>query len=198
MEEIKKEENLQEDKKDYEKLKIESAIKEGEILVNKNLENLNKDENLEKSSKQVLEVENREITPEIIDIINEERYKKYRGKENQLNKLKIKKDENFSEYRTLIKVADLLRIKQIKFDNIETNDFNSLLSENSLIVKKFKKIKSEKEGINNKENERQENKIEENKVEENKVEENKIEENKKEENKIDENKTEEIKSEEKR
>ena len=192
MEEIKKEENLQEDKKDYEKLKIESAIKEGEILVNKNLENLNKDENLEKSSKQVLEVENREITPEIIDIINEERYKKYRGKENQLNKLKIKKDENFSEYRTLIKVADLLRIKQIKFDNIETNDFNSLLSENSLIVKKFKKIKSEKEGINNKENERQENKIEENKVEENKVEENKIEENKKEENKIDENKTEEI------
>ena len=197
MEEIKKEENLQEDKKDYEKLKIESAIKEGEILVNKNLENLNKDENLEKSSKQVLEVENREITPEIIDIINEERYKKYRGKENQLNKLKIKKDENFSEYRTLIKVADLLRIKQIKFDNIETNDFNSLLSENSLIVKKFKKIKSEKEGINNKENERQENKIEENKVEENKVEENKIEENKKEKNKIDENKTEEIKSEEK-
>ena len=197
MEEIKKEENLQEDKKDYEKLKIESAIKEGEILVNKNLENLNKDENLEKSSKQVLEVENREITPEIIDIINEERYKKYRGKENQLNKLKIKKDENFSEYRTLIKVADLLRIKQIKFDNIETNDFNSLLSENSLIVKKFKKIKSEKEGINNKENERQENKIEENKVEENKVEENKIEENKKEKNKIDENKTEVIKSEEK-
>ena len=197
MEEIKKEENSQEDKKDYEKLKMESAIKEGEILVNKNLENLNKDENLEKSSKQVLEVENREITPEIIDIINEERYKKYRGKENQLNKLKIKKDENFSEYRTLIKVADLLRIKQIKFDNIETNDFNSLLSENSLIVKKFKKIKSEKEGINNKENERQENKIEENKVEENKVEENKIEENKKEENKIDENKTEEIKSEEK-
>ena len=186
MEEIKKEENLQEDKKDYEKLKIESAIKEGEILVNKNLENLNKDENLEKSSKQVLEVENREITPEIIDIINEERYKKYRGKENQLNKLKIKKDENFSEYRTLIKVADLLRIKQIKFDNIETNDFNSLLSENSLIVKKFKKIKSEKEGINNKENERRENKIEENKVEENKVEENKIEENKKEENKIEE------------
>ena len=197
MEEIKKEENLQEDKKDYEKLKIESAIKEGEILVNKNLENLNKDENLEKSSKQVLEVENREITPEIIDIINEERYKKYRGKENQLNKLKIKKDENFSEYRTLIKVADLMHIKQIKFDNIETNDFNSLLSENSLIVKKFKKIKSEKEGINNKENERQENKIEENKVMENKVEENKIEENKKEENKIDENKTEEIKSEEK-
>ena len=197
MEEIKKEENLQEDKKDYEKLKIESAIKEGEILVNKNLENLNKDENLEKSSEQVLEVKNREITPEIIDIINEERYKKYRGKENQLNKLKIKKDENFSEYRTLIKVADLLRIKQIKFDNIETNDFNSLLSENSLIVKKFKKIKSEKEGINNKENERQENKIEENKVEENKVEENKIEENKKEKNKIDENKTEEIKSEEK-
>ena len=197
MEEIKKEENLQEDKKDYEKLKMESAIKEGEILVNKNLENLNKDENLEKSSKQVLEVENREITPEIIDIINEERYKKYRGKENQLNKLKIKKDENLSEYRALIKVADLLQIKQIKFNNIETNDFNSLLSENSLIVKKFKKIKSEKEGINNKENERQENKIEENKVEENKVEENKIEENKKEENKIDENKTEEIKSEEK-
>ena len=197
MEEIKKEENSQEDKKDYEKLKMESAIKEGEILVNKNLEKLNKDENIEKSSEQVPEVDNREIIPEIIDIINEERYKKYRGKENQLNKLKIKKDENFSEYRTLIKVADLLRIKQIKFDNIETNDFNSLLSENSLIVKKFKKIKSEKEGINNKENERQENKIEENKVEENKVEENKIEENKKEENKIDENKTEEIKSEEK-
>ena len=197
MEEIKKEENLQEDKKDYEKLKIESAIKEGEILVNKNLENLNKDENLEKNSEQVLEVKNREITPEIIDIINEERYKKYRGKENQLNKLKIKKDENFSEYRTLIKVADLLRIKQIKFDNIETNDFNSLLSENSLIVKKFKKIKSEKEGINNKENEEQENKIEENKIEENKVEENKVEENKIEKNKIDENKTEEIKSEEK-
>ena len=201
MEEIKKEENSQEDKKDYEKLKMESAIKEGEILVNKNLENLNKDENLEKSSKQVLEVENREITPEIIDIINEERYKKYRGKENQLNKLKIKKDENLSEYRALIKVADLLRIKQIKFDNIETNDFNSLLSENSLIVKKLQKIKSEREGINNKEEEKQENKVEdnntaENKVEENKAEENKIEENKKEENKKEENKREEIKKEE--
>ena len=171
MEEIKKEENSQEDKKDYEKLKIESAIKEGEILVNKNLENLKKDENIEKSSEQVPEVDNKEITPEIIDIINEERYKKYRVKENQLNKLKIKKDENFSEYRTLIKVADLLKIKQIKFDNIETNDFNSLLSENSLIVKKYQKIKSEREGINNKENERQENKIEENKVEEKKIEE---------------------------
>ena len=201
MEEIKKEENSQEDKKDYEKLKMESAIKEGEILVNKNLEKLNKDENIEKSSEQVPEVDNREITPEIIDIINEERYKKYRGKENQLNKLKIKKDENLSEYRALIKVADLLRIKQIKFDNIETNDFNSLLSENSLIVKKFQKIKSEREGINNKEEEKQENKVEdnntaENKVEENKAEENKIEENKKEENKKEENKREEIKKEE--
>ena len=201
MEEIKKEENSQEDKKDYEKLKMESAIKEGEILVNKNLEKLNKDENIGKSSEQVPEVDNREITPEIIDIINEERYKKYRGKENQLNKLKIKKDENLSEYRALIKVADLLRIKQIKFDNIETNDFNSLLSENSLIVKKFQKIKSEREGINNKEEEKQENKVEdnntaENKVEENKAEENKIEENKKEENKKEENKREEIKKEE--
>ena len=201
MEEIKKEENSQEDKKDYEKLKMESAIKEGEILVNKNLEKLNKDENIGKSSEQVPEVDNREITPEIIDIINEERYKKYRGKENQLNKLKIKKDENLSEYRALIKVADLLRIKQIKFDNIETNDFNSLLSENSLIVKKFQKIKSEREGINNKEEEKQENKVEdnntaENKVEENKAEENKIEENKIEENKIEENKREEIKKEE--
>ena len=196
MEEIKKEENSQEDKKDYEKLKMESAIKEGEILVNKNLEKLNKDENIEKSSEQVPEVDNREITPEIIDIINEERYKKYRGKENQLNKLKIKKDENFSEYRTLIKVADLMHIKQIKFDNIETNDFNSLLSENSLIVKKFQKIKSEKEGINNKEEEKQENKVEENKVEENKEEENKIEENKIEKNKTKENKIEENKVEE--
>jgi len=196
MEEIKKEENSQEDKKDYEKLKMESAIKEGEILVNKNLEKLNKDENIEKSSEQVPEVDNREITPEIIDIINEERYKKYRGKENQLNKLKIKKDENLSEYRALIKVADLLQIKQIKFDNIETNDFNSLLSENSLIVKKYQKIKSEREGINDKEEEKQENKVEENKKDENKVEENKVEENKVEENNKEENNKEENKAKE--
>ena len=196
MEEIKKEENSQEDKKDYEKLKMESAIKEGEILVNKNLEKLNKDENIEKSSEQVPEVDNREITPEIIDIINEERYKKYRGKENQLNKLKIKKDENLSEYRALIKVADLLQIKQIKFDNIETNDFNSLLSENSLIVKKYQKIKSEREGINDKEEEKQENKVEENKKDENKVEENKVEKNKVEENNKEENKKEENNKEE--
>ena len=55
-------------------------------------------------------------------------------------------------------VADLLHVKQIKFDNVETSNFNSLLPERSLMIQNFKKIIDKKE--KEKENEKEENKIE--------------------------------------
>ena len=162
MENEKKEENKEKDNKENQQINSDSTLKDIGIEDNRNIEIKENQEEKEKIIEQIPEIDNRTITPEIIDIINKETYKKYRGKENQLYKLKITKDENFSENQILINIADLLQIKQIKFYNIETNDFNSLLSEKSLMIKKFQKIKSEKESdLDNKDEEKLENKIEE-------------------------------------
>ena len=162
MENEKKEENKEKDNKENQQINSDSTLKETGIEDNRNIEIKENQEEKEKIIEQIPEIDNRTITPEIIDIINKETYKKYRGKENQLYKLKITKDENFSENQILINIADLLQIKQIKLSNIETNDFNSLLSEKSLMIKKFQKIKSEKESdLDNKDEEKLENKIEE-------------------------------------
>ena len=95
----------------------------------------NKAENNKKDEKKE---DNRTITKEIIDILNKDFYKKYKCKnENELIKLKINED-NFSDGKTLLEVADLLKIKKIIFENITTDYFNDLLTENSFIAKKFK------------------------------------------------------------
>ena len=109
------------------------------------------------NSNQIPEVDDRTITPEIIEIIKKDIFNKYRESDNKVRKLKVKKEEDFLENKTLINVADLIGIKKIKFEEIDTKYFNSLLSEKSLMVKKLKQIKSEK----NKEKDKEENKIEE-------------------------------------
>ena len=98
----------------------------------------------EKSTEQILEVDNRTITQEIIDILKKDFYKEYVKDEKQLMKLKIKSEEYFLENQTLINVADLLGIKKISFNEISTNNFNSLLASDSFMIKKFNKIKKEK------------------------------------------------------
>lgn len=98
----------------------------------------------EKSTEQILEVDNRTITQEIIDILKKDFYKEYVKDEKQLMKLKIKSEEYFLENQTLINVADLLGIKKISFNEISTNNFNSLLTTDSFMIKKFNKIKKEK------------------------------------------------------
>ena len=98
----------------------------------------------EKSTEQILEVDNRTITQEIIDILKKDFYKEYVKDEKQLTKLKIKSEEYFLENQTLINVADLLGIKKISFNEISTNNFNSLLTTDSFMIKKFNKIKKEK------------------------------------------------------
>ena len=109
------------------------------------------------NSNQIPEVDNRTITPEIIEIIKKDIFNKYRESDNKVRKLKVKKEEDFLENKTLINVADLIGIRKIKFEEIDTKYFNSLLSEKSLMVKKMKQIKSEK----SKEKDKEENKIEE-------------------------------------
>ena len=109
------------------------------------------------NSNQIPEVDNRTITPEIIEIIKKDIFNKYRESDNKVRKLKVKKEEDFLENKTLINVADLIGIRKIKFEEIDTKYFNSLLTERSLMVKKLKQIKSEK----SKENDKEENKIEE-------------------------------------
>ena len=101
--------------------------------------------NKEKSTEQMLEVDSRTITPEIIEILKKDFYKEYVKDGNQLIKLKIKSEEYFLENQTLINVADLLGIKKISFNEISTNNFNSLLASDSFMIKKFNKIKKEKE-----------------------------------------------------
>ena len=109
------------------------------------------------NSNQIPEVDDRTVTPEIIEIIKKDIFNKYRESDNKVRKLKVKKEEDFLENKTLINVADLIGIRKIKFEEIDTKYFNSLLSEKSLMVKKLKQIKSEK----NKEKDKEENKIEE-------------------------------------
>ena len=103
------------------------------------------EKNKETPSEQIPEVDERTITPEIIEILKKDIFKKYIKGEKQIMKLKIKTEENFLENQTLINVADLLGIKTISFHEISTNIFNSLLTSNSLLVKKFNRIKKEKE-----------------------------------------------------
>ena len=83
-------------------------------------------------------------------------------------KLKIKSEEYFLESQTLISVADLLGIKKISFKEISTNNFNSLLTSDSFIVKKFNKIKrdKEKEKAKEKEKEKKEGQEEANEIKE--------------------------------
>lgn len=121
---------------EVEGIKIEENNKEKEniqteepILNNENI-NITIEPNIQ---------EKRVITQEIIDIINSDKYKKYKGKnENTLSKLKIENIENFSEKKILLDSSDILKIKSIYFENISTGDFNDLLTENSYISKKFK------------------------------------------------------------
>ena len=126
------------------------------------------EKNKEKSSEQILEVDNRTITPEIIEILKKDFYKEYIKDENHLMKLKIKSEEYFLESQTLISVADLLGIKKISFKEISTNNFNSLLTSDSFIVKKFNKIKrdKEKEKAKEKEKEKKEGQEEANEIKE--------------------------------
>ena len=122
---------------EVEGIKIEENNKEKEniqteepILNNENI-NITIEPNIQ---------EKRVITQEIIDIINSDKYKKYKGKnENTLSKLKIENIENFSEKKILLDSSDILKIKSIYFENISTGDFNDLLTENSYISKKLKK-----------------------------------------------------------
>ena len=70
------------------------------------------------------------LSNEIIDIINKEEYKKYINKNNnELFKLKIENIEKFSEYQKLLNSINILKIKNITFKNISTNDINNLLPE---------------------------------------------------------------------
>ena len=96
------------------------------------------------NEKNIIEREHQEekriITQEIIKIINTDKYKKYKGEnENTLSKLIINDIKNFSEYKKLLDVADILKIKKIFFENISNENFNDLLGESSYILKKFKK-----------------------------------------------------------
>jgi hypothetical protein len=120
------------------------------------------EKNKETPSEQIPEVDERTITPEIIEILKKDIFKKYIKGEKQIMKLKIKTEENFLENQTLINVADLLGIKTISFHEISTNIFNSLLTSNSLLVKKFNRIKKEKEQeLDKKEGKEESNEIKE-------------------------------------
>ena len=106
-------------------------LPETEIKITKE----NESENYIKDEKKE---DNRTITKEIVDLINKDIYKKYKGKnENELIKLKIS-EENFSDGKALLEVADLIKIKKIIFENITTDYFNDLLTPNSFIAKKLK------------------------------------------------------------
>ena len=126
--------------------KIDTSPKENaQEEISNEKEEPKEEKNKETPSKQIPEVDERTITPEIIEILKKDIFKKYIKGEKQIMKLKIKTEENFLENQTLINVADLLGIKTISFHEISTNIFNSLLTSNSLLVKKFNRIKKEKE-----------------------------------------------------
>ena len=128
-------------------INFEKIINEGEQQ-NKNdgFEILKKEKD---DSSQILpEVDVRVVSPEIIEILDKDIFKKYR-EGNNLRKIKVNTEENFLENQTLINMADLLGIKKITFKEINSNTFNSLLSRKSYMVKKSNKIKEDK--INKKE-----------------------------------------------
>ena len=143
--------------------KIDTSPKENaqEEICNEK-EKPKEEKNKETPSEQIPEVDERTITPEIIEILKKDIFKKYIKGEKQIMKLKIKTEENFLENQTLINVADLLGIKAISFHEISTNIFNSLLTSNSLLVKKFNRIKKEKEQeLDKKEGKEESNEIKE-------------------------------------
>ena len=122
--------------KKEEKSKTEESNKKEEESINNDI----KDNNTKRDNNDNIK-EKRVITQEIIDIIKKDKYKKYKGKnENELTTLKINNIDNFSENKTLLENLDLLNIKKIKFENINTSQFNDLLTENSYISQKLKKF----------------------------------------------------------
>ena len=136
--------------------KIDTSPKENaQEEISNEKEEPKEEKNKETPSEQIPEVDERTITPEIIEILKKDIFKKYIKGEKQIMKLKIKTEENFLENQTLINVADLLGIKTISFKEISTNNFNSLLTADSFIVKKFNKIKREKEKEKAKEKEKE-------------------------------------------
>jgi hypothetical protein len=143
--------------------KIDTSPKENvQEEISNEKEEPKEEKNKETSSEQIPEVDERTITPEIIEILKKDIFKKYIKGEKQIMKLKIKTEENFLENQTLINVADLLGIKTISFHEISTNIFNSLLTSNSLLVKKFNRIKKEKEQeLDKKEGKEESNEIKE-------------------------------------
>ena len=143
--------------------KIDTSLKENiQEEISNEKEEPKEEKNKETPSEQIPEVDERTITPEIIEILKKDIFKKYIKGEKQIMKLKIKTEENFLENQTLINVADLLGIKTISFHEISTNIFNSLLTSNSLLVKKFNRIKKEKEQeLDKKEGKEESNEIKE-------------------------------------
>lgn len=149
---------LKEDGEKIDTLPKENAQEE----ISNEKEEPKEEKNKETPSEQIPEVDERTITPEIIEILKKDIFKKYIKGEKQIMKLKIKTEENFLENQTLINVADLLGIKTISFHEISTNIFNSLLTSNSLLVKKFNRIKKEKEQeLDKKEGKEESNEIKE-------------------------------------
>ena len=143
--------------------KIDTSPKENaQEEISNEKEEPKEEKNKETPSEQIPEVDERTITPKIIEILKKDIFKKYIKGEKQIMKLKIKTEENFLENQTLINVADLLGIKTISFHEISTNIFNSLLTSNSLLVKKFNRIKKEKEQeLDKKEGKEESNEIKE-------------------------------------
>ena len=143
--------------------KIDTSPKENaQEEISNEKEEPKQEKNKETPSEQIPEVDERTITPEIIEILKKDIFKKYIKGEKQIMKLKIKTEENFLENQTLINVADLLGIKTISFHEISTNIFNSLLTSNSLLVKKFNRIKKKKEQeLDKKEGKEESNEIKE-------------------------------------
>ena len=150
MSEKKFNDEIDENNKEEHQINIESMSKEEEKNKDTKEKEIPREPNEEKESirktsisSQILEDDDRTITSEIIDLLKNDIYKKYKTGENQLRKLKIKTEENFLENKLLINLADLLGIKKISFENITTNIFNNLLNQKSFLVKKYQKINSE-------------------------------------------------------
>mgnify|MGYP002621951705 CR=1 FL=1 len=150
MSEKKAKDEIDENNKEEHQINMESTSKEEEKNKDTTEKKIPREPNEEKkatskntSSNQLPEFDDRAITSDIIELLKTDLYKKYKTGENQLRKLKIKNEENFLENKLLINVADLLGVKKISFENITTNNFNSLLTQNSLLVKKYQKMNSE-------------------------------------------------------
>ena len=94
--------NINKEKEEQKEPKEEIKEVKGEIKEAKEIKGEVKSEikeikSKEKSTEQILEVDNRTITPEIIEILKKDFYKDYVKDGNQLIKLKIKSEEYFLE-----------------------------------------------------------------------------------------------------